>query len=113
VDLLQTGLAAGPASPPRSLGRQLHRLGVAVAGTLTVLVGLVLVPLPGPGWAIVLVGTTVLGTEFAWAARLSGGARRRLGAAARWTRRGSWPVRAAVLAGLVVTAVGPVLALAL
>ena len=35
------------------------------------LVGLVLVPLPGPGWVVVALGVALLGTEFAWAARLT------------------------------------------
>lgn len=46
------------------------RIGVGVFGTLVVLLGLVLVPFPGPGWLIVFVGLGILSTEFAWAERL-------------------------------------------
>jgi len=49
--------------------RSARRVLVAVAGTLLVLVGLVLLVLPGPGIVIVLAGLAVLGTEFAWARR--------------------------------------------
>jgi uncharacterized protein (TIGR02611 family) len=35
-----------------------------------VLVGLLLVPLPGPGWATVFEGLGILATEFRWADRL-------------------------------------------
>ena len=46
------------------------RIGVGVLGTLVVLLGLVLVPFPGPGWLIVFIGLGILATEFAWAERL-------------------------------------------
>ena len=69
------------------LRRHLARAGVALLGGVIVLVGLLLVPLPGPGWAVVLVGTSVLGREFPWAARLSEVVRRRLGLALQWARR--------------------------
>jgi uncharacterized protein (TIGR02611 family) len=55
-----------------------YRVGVAVVGTIMALGGLVLVPLPGPGWLIVFLGLAVLGTEFHWARRLSGWVKRML-----------------------------------
>lgn len=48
-----------------------YRLLVALAGLAVVVVGLILVPLPGPGWLIVFVGVAVLGTEFPAAHRLT------------------------------------------
>jgi len=48
-----------------------YRLLVALAGVSVVVVGLILVPLPGPGWLIVFVGVAVLGTEFPAAHRLT------------------------------------------
>jgi len=48
-----------------------YRIGVGVVGTVLALVGLVLVPLPGPGWLVVFAGLALLGTEFVWAHRLS------------------------------------------
>ena len=48
-----------------------YRIGVGVlGGTLSVL-GLLLVPLPGPGWLVVFLGLAVLGTEFRWAKRIA------------------------------------------
>ena len=47
-----------------------YRLGVGVLGTIIVAIGILLVPLPGPGWLIVFLGLGVLGTEFAAARRL-------------------------------------------
>ena len=71
----------------------IRRAGVAVVGGAIVLLGLLLVPLPGPGWVIVFAGTTVLGQEFPWAARLSDVLQRRLQVAAQWIRRRRQPGR--------------------
>ncbi|HEY4281765.1 MAG TPA: PGPGW domain-containing protein [Chthoniobacterales bacterium] len=43
---------------------------VAVVGITIVLLGLVLVFLPGPGALVILIGLAVLGTEFVWARRI-------------------------------------------
>ncbi|WP_243399214.1 TIGR02611 family protein [Cryobacterium zongtaii] len=48
-----------------------YRLLVALAGLTVMAVGLILVPLPGPGWLIVFVGVAVLGTEFPAAHRVT------------------------------------------
>ncbi|MDH4354294.1 MAG: TIGR02611 family protein [Actinomycetota bacterium] len=39
-------------------------------GSAIVVVGIVLLPLPGPGWAIIFLGLAVLATEYVWAHRL-------------------------------------------
>ena len=43
---------------------------VAVVGTLVVVLGLITIPLPGPGWLTVIAGLVILATEFVWAERL-------------------------------------------
>lgn len=48
-----------------------YRAGVATVGVAMVIGGLILVPLPGPGWLIVFLGLAVLGTEFHWARRVA------------------------------------------
>jgi uncharacterized protein (TIGR02611 family) len=47
-----------------------YRVGVGIVGGLIVAVGLVTIPLPGPGWLTVIAGLFVLATEFLWAERL-------------------------------------------
>ena len=47
-----------------------YRVGVGIVGALIVAVGLAAIPLPGPGWLIVIAGLFVLATEFLWAERL-------------------------------------------
>jgi len=46
-----------------------YRVGVGIVGGVLEVGGLVLVPLPGPGWLVVFLGLAVLGTEFGWARR--------------------------------------------
>lgn len=53
-----------------------YRVGVALLGTVIIVVGLILVPLPGPGWLIVFLGIATLGTEFPAAARFGAYLRR-------------------------------------
>ena len=47
-----------------------YRLGVGIVGGLIVALGIVTIPLPGPGWLTVIAGLFVLATEFTWAERL-------------------------------------------
>jgi uncharacterized protein (TIGR02611 family) len=47
-----------------------YRMGVGVFGSLIVALGIVTIPLPGPGWLTVIAGLFVLATEFTWAERL-------------------------------------------
>ena len=66
----------------RALGLA-YRLGVGIVGFAVLLLGLFLIPFPGPGWLVVFLGLGILATEFAWAERLLGYARHQL---SRWTR---------------------------
>ena len=68
----------------RRTSRAVYRFVVALLGVAITLGGLLLVPLPGPGWLIVLAGLALLATEFEPARRLLEFARRTL---QRWT---SW-----------------------
>lgn len=65
----------------RFIGRNGKRIGVTIAGFAVMLVGLVLVPLPGPGWLIVFLGLTILATEYVWAQRLLNFAKQKVGQA--------------------------------
>jgi uncharacterized protein (TIGR02611 family) len=80
-------------------GRLTLRIAIGFVGTTVVLAGLVLVPLPGPGWLIVLAGLAILSLEFAWAQRLRHFTHTRLERWWHWLGRQHWAVRA--LAGLI------------
>jgi uncharacterized protein (TIGR02611 family) len=46
------------------------RAGIFVVGWIIVLAGVAMLVLPGPGLLVVIAGLSVLGIEFAWAAKL-------------------------------------------
>ena len=77
-----------------------------------VALGLFLVPLPGPGWLIVIVGLAILASEFSWAERLLGFVRTRVEAWAAWIVAASWPVRALVTAATALCVAGALYAVA-
>lgn len=83
----------------------IYRIVVGVVGAAIVLGGIVLIPLPGPGWLIVFAGLALLSTEFEWAGRLLDFARRQVLGWTDWVRRQSLLVRAAIsLGGLALVA---------
>ncbi|WP_328698858.1 TIGR02611 family protein [Brevibacterium rongguiense] len=71
-----------------------YRTLVGGLGTAVVLLGLVLVPLPGPGWLIVFCGVAIIASEFHFASRLLHWGRLRLEAWSRWVRRSHWSIGA-------------------
>lgn len=70
-----------------------YRGVVGLLGVAVVVVGLLLVPLPGPGWLIVFAGLAVLATEFAWAGRVLRFAQRNVSRWTRWAQRQALVVR--------------------
>ncbi|QIM17258.1 TIGR02611 family protein [Leucobacter insecticola] len=65
-----------------------YKILVTLLGIVIIVVGLILVPLPGPGWLIVFVGLTLLGSEYHWARRVLGWLRAAL--ARFWERWSTW-----------------------
>lgn len=50
--------------------RQARRLAVAMVGFTVMLLGVVMLVTPGPGWLMILLGLGILGVECVWARRL-------------------------------------------
>jgi uncharacterized protein (TIGR02611 family) len=50
--------------------RRGKKIGTALVGGLVVIIGIVLIPYPGPGWLIVFAGLAILATEFQFAEKL-------------------------------------------
>lgn len=73
-----------------------YRWVVAIIGLLIVVGGLALVPLPGPGWLVVIFGIIVWASEFVWAQRLRDWVRDRLRAWNDWLGPKAWYVKGLV-----------------
>ncbi|MET9291933.1 TIGR02611 family protein [Streptomyces sp. NPDC003077] len=59
--------------------RPLHlswQVGVFVVGLAVVIAGIIMLPLPGPGWLVIFAGMAIWATEFVWAQLVL-----------RWTKR--------------------------
>src|SRR6187455_648418 len=74
-------------------GRLALKIGIGILGGLVVALGIVLIPFPGPGWAIVILGLAIWALEFAWARHLLEFTKRHVQSWTRWVRRQSLPVR--------------------
>jgi uncharacterized protein (TIGR02611 family) len=86
-------------------GRLALKIGVGVVGALVVAIGIVLIPFPGPGWAIVILGLAILALEFAWAKNLLEFTKRHVLSWTHWIGRQSLPVRAVIgLVGMIFVA---------
>ncbi|WP_240742342.1 TIGR02611 family protein [Micromonospora zingiberis] len=87
---ISTTLALIRANPT---GRLALKVIIGVLGAIVVSVGIVLIPLPGPGWLIVIAGLGIWAVEFHWAKRLLGFTRRHVQGWANWVKRQSLAVR--------------------
>ena len=81
-------------------GKIVLRVSIAIAGLAVVALGILLIPLPGPGWFIVIGGLAIWAVEFAWARSLLHFTRRNVRAWTSWIGRQVLPLR------LVIGAVG-------
>src|SRR5687768_12718700 len=84
--------------------RGIKRMAIGIAGSIVLIIGIIAIPYPGPGWLIVFAGLAILATEFSWAQRVLDFAKMRYDLWTDWLKRQSLTVRIAVLAltGLVV-----------
>jgi uncharacterized protein (TIGR02611 family) len=77
-------------------GRLTLKIGIGVLGGLVVALGVVLIPFPGPGWAIVILGLAIWALEFAWAKHLLDFTRHHVQTWTRWAARQTLPTRAVI-----------------
>ncbi|WP_344428131.1 TIGR02611 family protein [Pseudonocardia ailaonensis] len=81
----------------RPRARRTYRIGVGVLGTLVLIAGIIAIPYPGPGWAIVFVGLAILASEFAWAKKVLHFAKGKYDAWTDWLGRQNLVVKLLVL----------------
>jgi uncharacterized protein (TIGR02611 family) len=77
-------------------GRMALRIGIGVLGAVVVVIGIILIPFPGPGWAIVILGLAIWALEFAWAKQLLDFTKRHVQSWTHWIGRQSLPMRAVI-----------------
>jgi uncharacterized protein (TIGR02611 family) len=83
-------------------GRLALKVGIGIFGGLVVALGIVLIPFPGPGWAIVILGLAIWAVEFVWARHLLQFTKRHVQSWTHWVLKQSLPVRALIgLAGFI------------
>jgi uncharacterized protein (TIGR02611 family) len=88
-------------------GRWSLKILIGTVGGLLVVVGLIMVPAPGPGWLVVIAGLSVLALEFEWARHVLELVRERVLAWTHWIGARSLAFRAVVgLVGIVGLGVG-------
>jgi uncharacterized protein (TIGR02611 family) len=80
----------------RTLAGQTKRVVITVVGIAIVILGIILLPLPGPGWLVIFGGLAVLAGEYDWAQDLLSWAREKYKKTARSIRArragGSTPI---------------------
>ena len=74
-------------------GRITLKVVVAVVGVVILLLGIMMVPLPGPGWLVVFAGLAILSVEYVWAKHLLRFVRERVRAWTQWVRQRPFVVR--------------------
>jgi uncharacterized protein (TIGR02611 family) len=79
--------------------RPVYRAVVFVTGLVLVVGGLALVPLPGPGWLIVILGIAVWASEFEPASRLLDFVKEKVRAWEKWLVVQAWWVKVLVAVG--------------
>ncbi|WP_158642294.1 PGPGW domain-containing protein [Actinomadura sp. WAC 06369] len=67
----ETAAADAATAAPRGRLRPVRKIAVAVAGTVVIAAGIVMLVIPGPGVVVILAGIGLLGTEFPAAKRVS------------------------------------------
>ncbi len=75
---------------------RIYKWVVGVVGLLIIAGGVVLLPLPGPGWVIIFVGLAVWASEFEWARRLRNFAVEKVKAWGEWLQPKPWWVKGLV-----------------
>lgn len=73
--------------------RRVQKFATGLAGGTVLVVGIIAIPYPGPGWLIVFAGLAILAREFPWAARLLKYVRARYDDWNAWVKRQHWSVK--------------------
>jgi uncharacterized protein (TIGR02611 family) len=73
--------------------RHVQKFATGLAGGVVLIVGIIAIPYPGPGWLIVFAGLAILAREFAWAKRALRYGRAKYDDWNTWVKRQHWSVK--------------------
>lgn len=86
--------------------KQIKKTFVTVIGFTVLVIGIILIPYPGPGWLTVFAALGILSTEYDWAQRLLKYAKQRYDAWGNWLKKQNMGVQLTLsLSTLAVTVV--------
>jgi uncharacterized protein (TIGR02611 family) len=86
-------------------GAAVLKVVIGALGAVVIAIGVVLIPLPGPGWLIVIGGLAIWAIEFVWARHLLQFTKDRVFGWTEWVKRQHLTVRLLIgLAGLLFVA---------
>ena len=92
----------------RTRRSRLKRAGRTFIGALVLLVGLVAIPYPGPGWLIVFAALAILARDYPWAERLLGFARGKYEEWLKWAKKQSYVVRGVLFMCTTIVVIGTI-----
>lgn len=79
------------------LGAVVYRSFIGVLGLVLIIVGIPMVPLVGPGWAVIFVGLFLWSTEFIWARRVTQFVKAEVKAFEQYTMALPWKMKVPML----------------
>lgn len=85
--------------------RRIQKLTTGIAGGAVLIVGIIAIPYPGPGWLIVFAGLAILAKEFPWAARLLKIGRGKYDDWNRWIKNQNLLVRSLTFVGTAIVVI--------
>ncbi|HEY1085559.1 MAG TPA: TIGR02611 family protein [Candidatus Saccharimonadales bacterium] len=82
-----------------------RKIVVGVSGGSVLVVGIIAIPYPGPGWLIVFAGLAILAKEFPWAARALKFGRDKYDDWNKWIKRQNWFIKSLTFIGTTIVVV--------
>lgn len=77
----------------KKVSSRARKLGITIGGGTLLVVGIIAIPYPGPGWLIVFAALGILAQEYPWARRTLKFARRQYDRWSEWVKQQNWFVR--------------------
>ncbi len=79
--------------------RRTKKIATTISGSVVLVVGVILIPYPGPGWLVVFMGLAILAREYPWAAKVLDYAKNKFDAWNTWIARQNKFVRSLTFIG--------------